>query len=105
MFNKWGNGQRKPKQATNNTDGDLRPRFRADGKPVTMRNCHQGECRWPYGVPRPDMLLCGRPAEKSFCEAHEALAFKSLKARQKRLEAFGLYIDANSNSTKEREYD
>lgn len=53
---------------------ELKPIKRADGSAVTIRNCAAHECRWPYGLPDPDMMLCGRQIEKGpYCAVHRAL--------------------------------
>lgn len=55
---------------------ELPPQARGDGSPVTIENCATRECRWPYGLPAMDMVLCGRPVEKApWCKEHRAAAY------------------------------
>lgn len=57
-------------------DSPLEPMRRADGKPVTIRNFKESECRWPYGGPSADMLMCGRHAKHApYCAEHSAVAY------------------------------
>lgn len=61
-------------------DSPLIPLRRADGKPVTIRNFKNSECRWPYGGPAADMLMCGRPVEAApYCKEHRAAAYRCEK--------------------------
>lgn len=61
-------------------DSPLIPVRRADGMPVTIRNFKDGECRWPYGAPGGDMLMCGRPTVCApYCAEHRKAAYQPSK--------------------------
>lgn len=37
-----------------------------------------GQCRWPYGDPGKDLILCGRPVVRgAFCAGHAAVAYRT----------------------------
>lgn len=42
---------------------------------VTVR---RGQCRWPYGDPGEDFVLCGRPVVRgAFCDGHAAVGYRA----------------------------
>lgn len=73
-------------KATRAHSKTCKPVSRETGEMVTMRNCTSRECRWGYGLPRADMVLCGREAVQRgpWCEEHRAAVYLPLKtvARQ-----------------------
>lgn len=52
----------------------LHPQRRKGGGFVTMENCARQECRWPYGEPGAEMMMCGRAITpgKPYCADHQA---------------------------------
>lgn len=55
----------------------LKPVSRETGEAVTLRNCKGNECRWGYGPPHADMVLCGRKTVQRtpWCEEHGVMAY------------------------------
>lgn len=38
----------------------------------------KGQCRWPYGDPGKDLVLCGRPVVRgAFCAGHAAVGYRT----------------------------
>lgn len=78
----FGTRRRKNLPAYLFKDSPLVPVRRANGKPVTIRNFKETECRWPYGGPAADMLMCGRAVECApYCKEHRAIAYHPMKVR------------------------
>lgn len=44
---------------------------------VTLRNCTSRQCRWGYGPPDADMILCGRETvmRGPWCAGHRAMTY------------------------------
>lgn len=72
----WGNSKKKPAPSLRQFHmEDLPPLRCLDGHPTTIRFIKEGQCRWPYGNPRADMVMCGREIEHgAYCAEHHQMA-------------------------------
>jgi len=59
---------------------NLDPVSHETGNSITLENCTNDQCRWGYGLPAADMVLCGRPTVRGpWCAKHREIAYHPYK--------------------------
>lgn len=72
--------KKQPRRCVTDTDGSLEPLRDDRGRATTQRTVQRKQCRWPYGNPAADVVMCGRPIVTAlYCAEHHRAAFPKTK--------------------------